>query len=143
MLTVKFEGGKELEKALLELKTATAKNVTRRSGKKALEPVAAKARHLAPKENLDLERSISVSTKATHKPKKSDVEIFVGVAKEESKVGIQQEFGNIHHPAQPFMRPAWQALRFQVLNDLRTTLTIEVDKAAQRARRKAARNGKL
>ena len=146
MLSVKVEGLKDLEKALMQLKDTTAKATVRRAGKKALEPTAEKAVQLAPFNEASgpyhLKDSISISTKATRTAEKgkSRVEIYCGVHKEQSKVGIQQEYGNIIHGPQAFMRPAWDQTKMQVLARFTDSMWEETKKSIARAERKAARD---
>ena len=126
----------------MELTAATAKNVTRRAGRKALEPVKAKAIGLAPygeRDEIHLRDNIEISTKARRARRKSDVEVYMGVTVSLSSVGIQQEFGNINHGPQSFMRPAWDVAGRGVLTDLSKSMWAEIDKASARAARKAAR----
>lgn len=143
MLKVKFEGGKELEKALLEMKTATAKAVVRRAGKKALIPFRDKAIAFAPYgENSGadghIRDAISISTKQRRGlKKKSRIEIYAGVATAQGKVASQQEFGNINHGPQAFLRPAWDATSYTVLENVRDEMWIDIRKTAERAARKA------
>lgn len=138
MLTVKFQGARELEKAMMELKTATAKRVARKVLKNALEPVRDRAEALAPEAEGDLAASISISSKARRRRQQQGrVEVYVGVPTSQGQVGSNQEYGNINHAAQPFMRPAWQPLRFKVLDDVGTNMMIEVKKSAARARKRA------
>lgn len=145
MPTVKLEGFRELEKALLELSTATAKNVGRRALRKAGTPLAAKMNAYAPEGGTSpdgpLNESYSVSTKLNKSQAKlerregrDDVFMYVGT---NDVAGIQQEFGNERHNPQPHARPAWAADRFATLDRLADSLTEEVSKAAERARRKA------
>ena len=56
--------------------------------------------------------------------------------------GVQQEFGNKNHGPQPFMRPAWDAGKAELLDGIQDDLWAEIDKAAQRAARKTARLAK-
>lgn len=146
--TVKVEGLKELEKALLELSTATAKNVGRRTLRKAGQPVADKMNALAPEggtsEDGPLNESYSVSTRlnrtqarAERKAGKDDVFMYIGT---NDVAGIQQEFGNERHQAQPHARPAWESEKFETLDRIRDNLTVEVRKAAERAARKALKS---
>lgn len=69
-VTVKVEGFKELEAALMELSRATAKGVARKVLMKAGEPIAAMARALAPVDESHggshMADSITVSTKASN-----------------------------------------------------------------------------
>lgn len=49
------------------------------------------------------------------------------------------EFGTATHAAQPFMRPAWEDKKQEAFDRLADDLRVEIDKAAARAARKAAR----
>jgi|GEM_PF-625389 HK97 gp10 family phage protein len=70
--TVKIEGLAELEKALLEMSTATARNVMRRALTKAAEPIAEEARRLAPFRAGNLKKGIRVWTKAVNNVGKAE-----------------------------------------------------------------------
>lgn len=140
MLKLKLEGARDLERALLELKTATAKRVTRKVLKNAMEPVRARAEALAPTDEGDLAIAVSIGSKARkHRAPPGTVEIYMGVETSQGQVGANQEFGNVNHAAQPFLRPAWEPMRFQVLDTIGGQLMIEVEKSAARARRRAAK----
>ena len=52
------------------------------------------------------------------------------------------EFGTGTHQAQPYMRPAWEGKKMEAFNRLADDLRSEIDKAAARAARKAARAAK-
>jgi HK97 gp10 family phage protein len=147
---VKLEGFKELDAALGELTKAAARGVLRRAGVKALEPIAVAASAMAPVESGKLQTSVGVGTKLTKrqsilhrksvKDDKSSVEVFAGAGG--LAQATQQEFGNFKDPAQPFLRPAWDAGKGRVLDDLKTELAAEIGKAAKRAAAKAARLAK-
>jgi HK97 gp10 family phage protein len=153
MTDVKLTGFKELEAALEELTKAAGKGVLRRAGKTVLQQIADAAQGMAPRApgpgGGTLAESIAVSTvlskqqKAQHrktvKDDKSSVEVFVGAGPDPA--AHNQEFGNANHGAQPFMRPAWDAGKAKVLDDLKDELWTEIDKAAARAARKAAKAG--
>ena len=53
--------------------------------------------------------------------------------------GMLQEFGTAHHAAQPFMRPTWDAYGAEAGVVMRDALANEIDKAAQRAAKRAAK----
>lgn len=155
--TVKIEGLKELDEALGELSKAAARGVLRRAGIKALEPVAETARRLAPDDpetgGDDLKAHIGVGTRLTARQAKLSrrsirrgeadknfVEVHVGVgAHRNAPQGVQQEFGNVNHGPQSFMRPAWDQHKMGVMDTVKTEMAKELQKAAERARRKAAR----
>jgi HK97 gp10 family phage protein len=117
-----FEGGKELEAALLELGgAALAKATARRALKKAAEPIlknyqgntVVKTGRLLGSEIIGVKlnkRQASMNRKMG----KAEVEVHIGTA---DPAGIQEEFGNIHQPAHPALRPAWDAEGGQVAID--------------------------
>ncbi|MFC5390011.1 HK97-gp10 family putative phage morphogenesis protein [Brevundimonas bullata] len=139
-VTVKVEGLKDLEKALSELKVSTARNIARRGLKQALEPMAEAARRRVPSMSGDLAESINVTTKNPKRNRKqSQIEAHMGPGRHPQ--GPQTEFGNRNHGPQPFMRPAWEEEKHGALESLAGILGEEIDKAAKRAARKAARTG--
>lgn len=146
--TVKFEGGRELERALAEIaKKATAKAVVRRALIAAAKPMAEMAQSGAPVAEGDLQASVSVGTKLSKrqaklhrkmfKNDKAAVEVFVGAGPLSS--AHNQEFGNEHHAAQPFMRPAFDAEAKPTIDRVGEQMWVEIDKQAKREARKAAR----
>ena len=52
--------------------------------------------------------------------------------------GSLQEFGTAHHRAQPFMRPTWDRMGRQMIDQVKEVLAREIKKAADRAAKKAA-----
>lgn len=144
-MSVKLQGFRELDAALAEFSKATARNVLRRAGLEALEPMAETARKKAPKAHRDLEKAIDVGTKRSKGSRKhfsdsSTIEVYAGV----KAVGggmppqaIQQEFGNENHGPQPYIRPSWDAEKRPTLDRVKVALTDEIDKARVRAQRKA------
>lgn len=144
--TFKVEGFKELDAGLGELKQATALNVLRRVASGALEPIREKAEALAPELSGKLAKAETVSTKRPkgRRParRESTVEAFMGPDANEPfavKKGVQNEFGNINHGPQPFMRPAWDGGKDQALEDVKDGLGEEIEKARVRALKKTAR----
>ena len=144
MARVKVEGLRELERALKELPKATGKAVLRRTGIKALKPFDEAWRRLAPRLTGALEESGGIGTKLTtrqarlnrKREDKASVEVFAGP---NDPAAIQDEFGNVSQAPTPFVRPAWDATKDQVLENVKTELATEIDKAAKRLARKAAR----
>lgn len=141
---VKIEGLAELQTALRELPDATAKNVVRRILRKRGEPIAERARQLAPLDQGELKESIAVGTRLSKRQRRlhrkidpNDIEVFIGPGP--LPQAHLQEFGTQNHPAKPFMRPAWDANRDSLLNSLKVDLWNEIQKAAGRLARKAAK----
>lgn len=134
----KIEGLRELDQAMVSLGKVAAKNVARRTLKKAAEPIRNAAAQGAPEETGDLIKSVSVSTRNPRKNRKvSPIEVHVGPGR--MPRAHLQEFGSRHHAAQPFMRPAWDGNKAKALGIIRDELATEIKAAAGRQSRKAAK----
>lgn len=144
-LSLESHGWDDVEKALKELpKHTTRKSLVRRILKRAAQLFADRANALAPRgASGDLEGSYGVGTRLTKRQSRSarregraDVFIYAGTS---DPAGQQQEFGNAIHAAQPHARPAWDETQQQIFDQIRDEMSVEVEKAAARARRKAER----
>lgn len=165
-MTIKLElsGEAALEKALGELKQATGKRVLRRVGKRALEPMRAKAEAMAPvadepytkgsfkKGTLrtvipgGLKESIVISERRTRRVRKemepiSGIQMAMGPS---SGAGVLnyasfQEFGTVDHPPQSFMRAAYNGEAEGAISSILDDLWSEIEKSAKRAARKRAK----
>lgn len=143
--TVRISGLRELDRALGQLPKATAKGVLRKVLREAAEPLARAARRNAPRDEMHLYESIDVSTRLSKRQalqhKKEDgrsfQEMFVGT---NNPAGMQQEFGNERHGAQPWLRPAWDAEQKPTLDRIGDRLGFEIVEAAKRLAKKAARS---
>ena len=142
MITIKLEGYEQVKEMLQDFPKATERNIIRRALMKAGEPILNDAKAHAPVLSGKLQASFAEGTKLSRWQRKlhrkvNEVEIFVGAGA--LVQAITQEFGTINHPPHPFMRPAWDANSGRALTIFRNELTVEIDKAAARAARKAAR----
>lgn len=140
-MKMRIEGLRQVDEALKELPRATSKNVVRRVLRKRAEPMAFLAANLAPVDEADLANSMEVSTRLDRRQRRGGsrqdrVEVFVGSS---SPLAHLQEFGTRHHAAQPFMRPAFEQLKYRVLDGIQKDLLDEIEKAKARQARKAAR----
>lgn len=142
--TVKVEGLKDIQAALADLPKATAKNIMKRVLLARAEPIAEAARSGVPVDKGHLKNSINVSTRLTRRQRgkhrkqhRDDVEVFIGPGTDPA--GHLQEFGTINHPAQPFMRPAWDGAQEEVLEGIQADMWAEIEKVVARRARKAAR----
>lgn len=149
----KFEGGKDLEAALMNLATkATARNVGKRGLTTAAEPIAAKARLLAPKDEHDLESAIKVGKAIGAFQRDGNrgdyIAVFVGIDESVDKrlhiYAAEQENGNPDRgmEAQPYMLPAWLSERQNAVKLIGPALWGEIVSTNERAARKAARRAK-
>lgn len=99
--SVDLEGFVELDTAFAELPKATGKNVMRRVGRVALEPMAADARRRAPDDPAtpppyDLKSTIIVSEKTSSsvgRNKEAPFEIYMGPTSDGYPQAMVQEFG--------------------------------------------------
>jgi HK97 gp10 family phage protein len=143
-VTIRVEGLRELEAALSGLPKSTGKAVLRRTAIKALEPFDKAWRAKAPHLTGALEESGGIGTRLTKRQArlnrkredKASVEVYAGA---NDPAAVQQEFGNVNDPPQPFMRPAWDETSSEVLAIVELELGGKIEKAAQRLARKAAR----
>jgi HK97 gp10 family phage protein len=143
-VTVKTQGLRGLEQALRALPKATGKAVLRRTGIKALAPFDKAWREKAPHLTGQLEESGGVGTKLTRRQArlnrkredKSSVEVFAGP---NDPAAVPQEFGTATQSAQPFARRAWDETKDETLEIVKDELGKQIDKAAARLARKAAR----
>lgn len=139
IVTVHIEGLREVEKAMEELSTAVSRRVARKALTAGGEVIAREARALVPVDIGYMRESIDVSTRLTRRQramhrKAAPVEMFVGP---NDPGAVAEEFGWKDGRPQPYMRPAWDRTRQQALNTIADVLTVEVDKAVARARKKA------
>lgn len=141
-------GFRELDKALGELPRATARNVLRRIGRAALEPLANQASAHAPVGRGVLAFSITVSERGTRRARwareidrRGSFTIAMGPAGGQGALNYASfaEFGTVNMPAKPFLRPVWDAGQGQALDYVKAELWGEISRASARLARKAAR----
>lgn len=157
--TVKIEGLREVEAALADLGKSLGRGVLRRVAQRALAPIAADAKSAVEASTAgtgELADSIAVSSrlsktqaKEARRERKDFVEVHVGAG------ALQQahllEFGTGERfqangksvgsmQPEPYMRPAWDAHRGEIVGDLADDLWAEIKKtAARKAKRDAKR----
>ena len=160
-VVVSTSGFRDLEKALAELPKATARNVLKRTLVKAGEPIAEKARELAPVDKGRLRDSIVVSARIKNKVGNAEfsaamraglgqaaavqamrdarrgangsfAEVYVGPEAGRGFYGHLVEFGTSRTAAQPFMRPAWDAEQRSALEIIKSELGNQIIAAARR-----------
>lgn len=149
----KFElkGSKELERALLQLPKSTGKAALRRALTQVSVPIAVDAARRAPRssEAPHLADSIAVSTKLKRSQRRRarpGVTVYVGARMPHAHL---VEFGTGPRytdgkyagqmPAQPFLRPAWDAHKGRIMSELGDILWAEILRAARNLARRAER----
>jgi HK97 gp10 family phage protein len=149
-MKLRVTGGKEIQETLALLARTTAKNVQRRGMAQALEPVASAARALAPIDSGDLEASIGIAPRAYRaRPRPDGVGVmYVGPTWPQGAHAHLVEFGTgprFHKsgryvgamPPDPFLRPAWDANKAQVLERLADAIRAEIAKTVGRRVKRA------
>jgi HK97 gp10 family phage protein len=166
--TYKVEGFADLERALLDLPRATAKNAVKRGLIKAAEPIAEAARAGASVRRGVLRKSIIVGTRlkntagnaeyraamqaglgsgaataalrdARREAKGAGSAVEVHVGPGPLPYAHLVEFGSINNRPHPYLRPAWDAHWRGAMESLKDFIWAEIRKAAERAARKAAK----
>lgn len=141
-VTVKFEGGRQLDAALNQFDERKRRTIGRKALDSAGEIIAKSMRSKVAvdtgglRESIDVSGTLNKSAKSAH-PKVAEQERYVGPDGRPS--GIQTEFGNEHQSAQPFARPAFDETKDEALKRIGDELWLGIDKAATAAARKAAK----
>ena len=139
---VKIKGLRDIQKRLAVIeKETTRRTVARNSLKAGGKVIADEAERRAPEDEGTLRRSIGVSTRLSRRQrrrqkKRDPVEVYAGAAS--SSNAIQQEYGNINHAAQPFMRPAYDAKKRPALKTIIDYMRQAVEKSIARQAKKRA-----
>lgn len=151
MTGLKLTGFKELEIALKKLPLATARRVADRAMKESLAPVASAANGMLPKgmPPVIVEKKLNKSQARQFRGQESNTVrvMFVGSPSPGSHL---TEFGTgpRYHKsgkytgvmgARPFMRPAWDSTREEVLRRLGADIGLQIEKAFGRIAKKAAK----
>jgi HK97 gp10 family phage protein len=151
MTGLKLTGFKEMDAVLRSLPTSTAKRVADRAMKAAMEPVAAAANGMRPKGKtaVIVNKKLNKNQSREFRGKESETVRVMFVGSPSPRAHLE-EFGTgprFHKSgkyvgimrARPFMRPAWDATRQQVLDRLAADLGREIEKTVARRARRAAK----
>jgi len=157
LLSLKIEGAEDLEAALRSL--GSDRSVKAAIGKALLlaaEPAAKEARARAPRKSGRMAEGVDVSTTLSRRQKSGSgrgrldpTEQFVYIGAHPIGPAILEEFGTAQrhtksgkstgaNPAKPFMRPAWEAHKFQILKDFQDYLWVIIAQDAARIAKKQA-----
>lgn len=140
MYKAKVEGLRSVEDGLFKLKASTAKSVTRKGMKYALEEMRQMAEDLAPKKTRELADSIKISSKVISRhrsSKRSDLEMYMGPGA--GVKGVVSEFGSYKDDGTPYMRPAWDAKSRSSLDKFVSFMKVNVQKSVARHEAKIKR----
>ena len=149
----KAEGFEELEQQLIELANSFRSDTAIRGAvkdavEKALAPVYASAVANAPRDEKNtgpihlqdtIRSNVRIPTSADRKSEfVSPTDFFIGVVSaKKSAVSLSQEFGNARTPQHPFLRPALESNRDNIVNILKSELALSIPAQAKKlAKRK-------
>lgn len=137
--SMKLDGFKELHDTLGQFKKGTERAILRRTATKALAPFVERAKQLAPVDDGHLRDSIVIGnslTKNARREAKRDpvqgVRVFAGTS---DRNGVPREYGTWRTQAQPFMRPAFDATKDQMLDIVKVELRADIEKTAKRVKK--------
>ena len=137
---VRMEGLRELDAALSQFTPTKRRSIGRKALDEAGEITAKAARALAPvdsgalRESIDVSGTLARSQKSEH-VKAAEQERFIGP--DNRPQGHLREFGSDGNAPEPFMRPAWDQTKGQVLDRISDELWVGIEKAVTAAARKA------
>ncbi len=140
MITLKIEGFKELEDALRNLPQEVAGKVMRDALKRASQPMAEEAKRRAPRSDDPgpgghMADSIDVRTMRVTDGL-DDVETHLWIGPDRAHFyGLFQEFGTVHQGAKPFMRPAFDGLAQDTIDQFGKELGASIERAARKLNR--------
>jgi HK97 gp10 family phage protein len=153
MSGLKLAGFKEMDLVLRDLPTSTAKRVAQRAMTKALQVTADAANGMLPKgmPPVIVNKKLNKSQAREFRAEDTDTSqtTFVGSPSprahlEEFGTGPRQHKSGKSTgmmPARPFMRPAWDQTKDQVLENLGAELRSEIERTVARRAKRAAKGG--
>lgn len=164
-IRMRVEGLKECRDAMASLSTATQRNIMRRILVERGKPIQDMAKRLAPVDTGFLAWSVRTQSRtaggagraafaavmagggdkkaagsaarAANRAAKMAVEIYIGPNAGPRE--IIAEYGSSKSTPQPFMRPAWDANKNSLLNNIASDMMDEIRKAIRRKEKKAAK----
>lgn len=135
----RIEGAAELDKVLQRLPTIVSRSVGRGALQAGARPIREAAKQKAPRDEGDLSRNIVARTVRRGR---DEILVRIGPTKEAFQ-GLFQEFGTKNHPAQPFMRPAFDENAQEALTRIGRQFGRGVERAAKRLAGPIGKSGLL
>lgn len=132
-ITLRIEGLDRLQRKLVRIGSLPADPVALKALRKGAEPMREAAEQKAPRRpgSGRLARGVQIADREST-PHKAEVAVGIG---EDEFYGVFQEladeFGGVHHAAQPFLRPAYDENRRQTVEIVRRELAKAVKREAR------------
>ena len=135
VVSATFEGFENLSKTFDELSAKLQRAALRKTVSKAARPVRKEMKRLVPKDTRATQKGIGISVSVKSA---GNVEASIGVRRKAkgrpaSTVHLIEK-GTIHQPAQPFMRPALDNKKGEVVKIFTSELGGEIAKVAAKSR---------
>lgn len=124
--STKVHGLAELRRALAELPTAYSRDILKAVMFRRMERMMRVARGMAPVKSGALRNSIFMTDKTPRDERKrsrSSVAVYMGT---DNAIAPFQEFGTVNHPPSPFMRPAWDGGKNDLVEGLADDIWAEI-----------------
>lgn len=137
-LSMTFTGGPEMQRTLNALPDAVARRVQLRALREGAEVIQGAAEGYAPRRTGELADRIVINTVTKSAGDFDEATVAVGPAVSVFYGRFQEladEYGGVHHRAQPFMRPAFDARWREALSIIKTFLWSGIERAVKRAGR--------
>jgi len=140
MAEVKIQGLDQVRRRL----RALPKNMRNRELGKALRAggklVRDDARRLVPVDTGLVQKNVAMRTSTGRRAGNADVKVRIGVLSDRSGrdsgtdafYWVFQEFGTSRHPAQPFLRPAFESNKYAALNAITSSLRKGITRQAKK-----------
>jgi HK97 gp10 family phage protein len=137
-VTTRIEGAKEMDRVLRTLPRAMGRRAAIGALRAGAVPIAEEAELNAPRKSGELAENILIRTARDQ----GQVTVLIGPARSAFQ-GIFQEFGTKNHPAQPFMRPAFDSKAVEALAIIGDRLGKNLTRAAKRLAGPIGKSGLL
>lgn len=133
-------GAKDLDKLLKRLPGKIAGRILQSSLRLGAMVIVRDARTRAPSLTGTLRANIVARKTASAKRSGASAEITIGPT-QDAFWGMFQEFGTRHHPARPWLRPAFEGSKRAALDKTGKSLGMKIEKMAQKLAGSFAKSG--
>lgn len=130
---VHIEGYEDLRRKFRQLSAGMQKTALRSMLRSAATPVLKEAVRLAPTDEFDLKEAIAMTVSV----KQTEASAAVGVKRKQAGAPARyahlQEFGTVHHRAQPFLRPALDNRKGEAIQAFADAVKKQINRLALKA----------
>lgn len=143
-IDVRIEGAKEIEAKLGKIESKVRRKLLRQAVRASAKPIRDEAARLAPRRTSEPPRGSSehhplgaelhrnIKIRAASRKSQRRLGMDAGVRVRAAPQGILQEFGTVHHAADPFLRPAFDTQKATSIRVFRNFLGPKIEDEARR-----------